>query len=288
MYAALSFNLFIWGSITSMPVIQVSKMNDLKKSLLLAAAVTLIQNIAHIGMGTSDMTGFLICRMNYTYIVLNEANMLQLCMQMFPVIVFEIMFGVYLYRHFCTACVYYFSRQDNRVRWFKKECGKLLGYAFSYYIFCALFNIVVGMAMYHIPISGYHAEAIFYMVALPSLYTFIFTLWINVLSVVLGGQNAFTLMAGVQYLLTFAILLSERDLTLRHMGTWKLYLNPIANMVLEWHSDIASVGEGILEDSFLSWYSLLYYIVFAISSTLVTTVLIRKQDISLENKEERG
>lgn len=287
MYAALSFNLFIWGSITSMPVIQVSKMNDLKKSLLLAAAVTLIQNIAHIGMGTSDMTGFLICRMNYTYIVLNEANMLQLCMQMFPVIVFEIMFGVYLYRHFCTACVYYFSRQDNRIRWFVKECGRLLAYTFSYWIFSALLNIAAGVFVFHVPISGYDAEAIFYMVALPALYTFIFTLWVNVLSVILGGANAAAIMAGIQYLFTFAIMLSNRELTLHRRGTWKLYLNPVANMVQDWHSDVAGI-KGKLEDSFFAWYSLLYYIVVATATIVISTLIIRKQDISLENKEERG
>lgn len=262
-------------------------MNDLKKNFLLAAVVALIQNMVHISSPITNMVGFLMQRMNYIGVYMNEAHMLNLCVQLFQVMVFEIVFGVYIYRHFCTACVYYFSRQDNRKKWFVKECVKLLGYSFSYFVFSALIYLAVGITVCHVPISVEHIEAIFYIIVLPALYTFVFTLWINVLSVVLGGANAFVFMAALQYLLTFLILLSERELTLYNLGTWKLYWNPVANMILDWHSDISGV-QGILEAPFLAHNSLIYYIVITVISILAAMLLIGKQDISLENKEERG
>ena len=40
-------------------------------------------------------------------------------------IAFNLIFGVYIYKNFCTASVYVFSRNSNRIWWFLKQCMQI-------------------------------------------------------------------------------------------------------------------------------------------------------------------
>ena len=45
----------------------------------------------------------------------------QFAVRMSLFIAFNLIFGVYIYKNFCTASVYVFSRNTNRTRWFLKH-----------------------------------------------------------------------------------------------------------------------------------------------------------------------
>ncbi|MCD8118835.1 MAG: hypothetical protein LUE29_05035 [Lachnospiraceae bacterium] len=65
---------------------------------------------------------------------------------MVPIFCFELIFGISLYQHYCTCSVYYFSRQNNRSKWYLMESAKLFGYTAEYmalYVFLSALTAVV-------------------------------------------------------------------------------------------------------------------------------------------------
>lgn len=66
--------------------------------------------------------------------------------QYFPYLVFQAIWGTYLYRRFCTGSIYYFSRMERRGSWYRKEAGKLflmIGIFFIAYLLATM--AVIGM-----------------------------------------------------------------------------------------------------------------------------------------------
>lgn len=68
-------------------------------------------------------------------------ELLSFSIKMAPYFLFELYIGVYLYRHFCTASVYVFSRTIHRTRWYIKECLKICGAGILYQV--ALIGTVI-------------------------------------------------------------------------------------------------------------------------------------------------
>ena len=42
-----------------------------------------------------------------------------------PLFVFQVIFATYIYKHFCSASIYFFSRNANRINWFLREVVKI-------------------------------------------------------------------------------------------------------------------------------------------------------------------
>ena len=53
-----------------------------------------------------------------------------------PLFLFQIFYGSYIYRHFCSASIYFFSRCCSRTRWFLKE-------ALTLYLFAVVYLLAV-------------------------------------------------------------------------------------------------------------------------------------------------
>lgn len=60
---------------------------------------------------------------------------IDITVQLLPYLLFQILFGTYIYRHFCSASYYYFSRCTNRTRWLLKEVISLYSYVLVFLIF---------------------------------------------------------------------------------------------------------------------------------------------------------
>ena len=79
---------------------------------------------------------FALCGGNASYI-----GKIMLCF--FPSVIFQVISGIELYRHFCTGSVYYFSRCVNRKKWYLKEIIHLYLDSTVYFIFLSLSFITV-------------------------------------------------------------------------------------------------------------------------------------------------
>ena len=66
-----------------------------------------------------------------------HAGFIMSIMKMFiPLLLFQILCGSMIYRYFCCASVYYFTRNASRIKWFLLECAKL-------YLTCLSFLIIM-------------------------------------------------------------------------------------------------------------------------------------------------
>lgn len=55
----------------------------------------------------------------------NSGFMVVLITDLFPIFIIQFLEGISIYTHFCIGSVYYFSRQENRKRWYLKEIIKM-------------------------------------------------------------------------------------------------------------------------------------------------------------------
>ena len=63
---------------------------------------------------------------------LNMSELLAFTLRLVPTLVFQACAGISLYRHYCTASVYIFSRIPNRLRWYGREARALAVQALLY------------------------------------------------------------------------------------------------------------------------------------------------------------
>ena len=280
-------------------------MRESGKYALAAMLVSLVQVIRSRTINwTDDMTIYFQRMLNFQVVTISAANMMDLVLGMVPILIFEVLGGVYLYQHFCTANVYYFSRQADRNLWFGKECLKLYGYMVWYYFIMAVGSVlwgelVLGENMPN-PWSVQGVKTACICIGLWGMFTYIFTLLINLLSIKFGSQNATVVVIGVQYFLIMLLgILGARVVGVEEwsvmeagQGYWIIRLNPIANMVVQWHSGIEGFQGLITNDDELVRYPLSYsWIYYGIGILLVMAVgliIVKHHDIGMENKEEQG
>lgn len=100
----------------------------------------------------------------FQYYQFGYTDIVYITTRMLPYLLFLFLFGTYIYKHFCTAGVYVFSRCENRLKWIAKEIAQLFG-------FCVLFTVLI-------PLLVWHWRVWLTMLRLEKLiYTYIFTMW---------------------------------------------------------------------------------------------------------------
>jgi hypothetical protein len=219
--------------------------------------------------------------------------MIMLTLDMMAFFLFQVMFGVKIYRHFCTASIYYFSRCPYRIRWFIREAASLGVLAFIYSsVLLATEMVVAGRVMDIQWDKEFWALVVYEAVAF-TLWLLLTTLAINVVAMryasVVGFAVTFGLqMAGVTLLLLFDRILPLDPGPALQRNAALLKLNPIANLVLCWHSSsVESLDAHInqFQISFDLLGSLYYYGLLLILVVILGCILVKKQEFLMENTE---
>lgn len=213
-----------------------------------------------------------------------------LVMGMIPLFVGEIIFGLHLYSHFCTASVYFFSRQDNRVEWYVKETVCLMGKICIYLLTYLITVFAAGWMVYRdiFPVEG--IRILGYILIYFTLYTFIFSILLNAFSVILGSHLAFPILYVIQLILVLSFMLFESEVPQNGVGLWILKYNPISNIIVSWHSSERLFPELLnrLPIKFGLNSSAVYLAALALGASVIGGIIICTQDIALDNKEELG
>lgn len=206
-------------------------------------------------------------------------------------IIFQVLFGVSIYHHFCVANVYYFSRQCNRIHWYLQEVLKLTIFVILYFSLYIGITISIIMATNYAYFDKLTITALFYILMYQILYTFAFTLLINILSLFWGSSNGFIIVYAMQTFFIFSLTLFDKLLPKK--GIWGVLfrINPISNLVFTWHSSnnkILDDNINMFKINFSLNSSILYFIILNILIIIIGAWFINKIDISLENKEVQG
>lgn len=221
------------------------------------------------------------------YCSLTDLVRFMLCM--IPNVLAIMVLGNQLYRHFCTASIYVFSRCPNRLAWY----GKLLVPLFTQVLVfeTAFVTAAVLTALPRCRIAVSRGD-----VRLLCLHVLIYVLWIsgwvlltNLLAIRFGSSRSFMMVMTVQALCTAALALIhvlEKKQTSKSVIERLLCINPVAHTVLCWHQGAPFAKE--LADSRYALnptVSVLLLLLFLAVVILAGGVIIQKQDLLSENRE---
>lgn len=199
-------------------------------------------------------------------------NDLLVCVDSFiPVILFLFLFGGYLYQDLKIDGIYVFTRNNNRRKWFFQKCMNIAGYTFLYMCFFQIFSIFTAI---HISRRLPNKEGIIFGISVTlmfTLYTYFFTLGINLLAVYVGEKTAFVCMVFLQFCFAEFAIEFERIPIINNFPML-LKLNPAANFICSWNVNTAI-------------FSIMYFFIFIVIIEIVGVFIIENTDLGITDKE---
>ena len=206
-------------------------------------------------------------------------------MRMFPNNIFIIVFGTLMYKHFCTASVYVFTRQTNRITWYTKEVCYLALYTFIFQLASAGVTILVTTIRYDVIWNKSGFVLVAFHIALQSFWLYMLTLTMNIIAIKSGSNFAFLMVAGIQ-ILCIALLgfLQIAENTFENL----IIMNPITRIILGWHSDPHQWFEDVLNSKYNVLFFSHSFIMLGVLAGIITifgAYVIGKHDLLIEDTE---
>ncbi len=215
-------------------------------------------------------------------------ELVELTLRWVPMFVFEMYLGAELYRFFCTASVYIFSRTPRRLSWYAKENAALLLCGLLYQAAYLAGAVIVTSLRYALVPDSPGGVILLSHLAIYTLWTCAFTLLVNLLSILLGSGSAYLIAAGVQLAgisLLSALRLVQDDPA--RMGRL-MGLNPAAHLVLGWHSSADPSVQAALHSPYPGpslGESVLLTAVLWGTVTIIGAFLVKRRDLLTSNAE---
>lgn len=218
-------------------------------------------------------------------------DLISFTIRMLPDYMFELYIGIELYRHFCTASVYVFSRTPNRSRWYIREVLEVAVAVFGYQIIKIFAAMSVTFLRYQIEPDHFGFFLLVFHIIVYSLWVFNVSLLINFISIKYGSNNAFIWIVGIQIFMTALLELVqifESNLTLTKIF---LNVNPIAHLVVGWHTGTIKELKNSLEVTYIRLdfkVTLVTMLAISIFSVIVGMYLVSQHEFLILNANEEG
>lgn len=218
-------------------------------------------------------------------------DLISFTIRMLPDYMFELYIGIELYRHFCTASVYVFSRTPNRSRWYIREVLEVAVAVFGYQIIKIFAAMSVTFLRYQIEPDHFGFFLLVFHIIVYSLWVFNVSLLINLISIKYGSNNAFIWIVGIQIFMTALLELVqifESNLTLTKIF---LNVNPIAHLVVGWHTGTIKELKNSLEVTYIRLdfkVTLVTMLAISIFSVIVGMYLVSQHEFLILNANEEG
>lgn len=209
-----------------------------------------------------------------------------------PFFLYQFYGGIQLYRQFCVASVYVFSRTTNRVKWYFTELWGLCKGLLVLQVFLQGTTLLVAALRWEVMWTTEGWILLGIHVLLFTLWTLTMALGVNLLALIWGSSAGFlvvfALQAGMLAALCTGAKLEPADPALGRL----LFLDPISRLVLGWQSG----GAFGLEDALPAVYghvltlsgSLLLVALMTVAVVILGLVVIQKKDILVSNLETGG
>lgn len=211
---------------------------------------------------------------------------------MLPFFLYQFYGGIQLYRQFCVASVYVFSRTTNRVKWYFTELWGLCKGLVVLQMFLQGTTLLVAALRWEVMWTTEGWVLLGIHVLLFTLWTLTMALGVNLLALIWGSSAGFlvvfALQAGMLAALCTGAKLEPADLAMARL----LLLDPISRLVLGWQSGGALGFEGALPAEYghvltLSG-SLLLLVLILVAVVVLGLIVIQKKDILVSNLETGG
>ena len=209
-----------------------------------------------------------------------------------PLLFFQIIYGIYIYRHFCSASIYFFSRNINRKKWFLTEAVKLYGYTLLYLISMLASGIMVKAFCYNIIWNVEGLLILIYYICIHSLYLFAITLGTNVIAIRFGSSVGFISIVSLNiFFISLYASLGEiiNEDILYTEYTWLFKINPFAHLIFSVHSSGILCVDNEINKYGMSFdlnYSILLFAIVSIAFLILGCIMCEKHEFVKNNIEE--
>ena len=208
-----------------------------------------------------------------------------------PIFVFQILFATNIYKHFCSASIYFFSRNANRIKWYLKEVTNIY---LNSIIFLTVICISEKLFIYMfttIKIDDGAVIIAIYYIAIYSIYLLSTTLAINIVSILFGSNIGFAIVQGI-VLLSVSIFFILGNYVKDNFITEKVKFlikgNLIANLIFPFHSSKINSINNLINIKSIDFdlnYSILYYLIICIVVIVFGGYVVEKYEFIINNKE---
>ena len=222
-------------------------------------------------------------------------EMVDFTTRLLPMYVFEMCFGVMLYRHFCTASVYVFARCPRRLGWYLREVWTLACSVLLFQLLLMASALSVAALRYRVTVDAGGGLLAVCHFAVYAMWTFAMTLLINLFAVWWGSGVSFAVVMGLQ--MVFVALLSLEQTMESISGTEVkpkgslLRFDPAAHLVMGWHSSSIDILDRAIHSSYETismGASLLLCLCLCIAVIVFGAVSITKHDLLISDVEKGG
>lgn len=215
--------------------------------------------------------------------------------RLLPMFVFEVCFGVMLYRHFCTASVYVFARCPRRLGWYLGEVWALACSVLLFQLLLMASALSAAALLYRVTVDAGGVLLAVCHFAVYAMWTFAMTLLVNLFAIWWGSGAAFAVVMGLQ--MAFVALLSLEQTVYACLGTevkpegLLLRFNPAAHLVMGWHCSSIDALDRAIHSSYETIpmeASLLLCLGISITAVLFGGFLVTKHDLLISDVEKGG
>ncbi len=218
-------------------------------------------------------------------------ELISFTMRLLPAFIFEAYAGIMLYRHFCTASIYVFSRYPHRVKWYLGEVFHLSGAVCGFHLILLVTAMLTAAIRWELEIDSAGIALIGYHFLIYSAWAYIMALLVNLSAVFFGSSTAYASMVSIQ--LICIVLLSPMDSLIRHYDgrlSYENFLiwNPAAHLVLGWHDSSVRIVEPILTSSYMQLDlndTLILFLLLGIIITFIGALIIKNHDLLVSDME---
>lgn len=208
-----------------------------------------------------------------------------------PVLIFQILYGTYIYRHFCAASVYYFSRTENKIRWYLKQAVELFILSLLYVVFLLGASLAAASIFNDVVFCKTDMVLGFYFLVIYVLFVFTTTNFINIFSILFSSNIAFIIVNAVQILSMAMFVVADIIFAENEISKKTLYIlfNPIAHLIIRVHtrkneemgSLYSTIGGG-----FDFNISIFVYLAFALIALISGCIIVKHKEVTGSNEQE--
>ena len=218
-------------------------------------------------------------------------ELLGFSLRLIPILAFQALAGIRLYRHYCVASVYVFSRIPRRTSWYLRQVGSIAAWAATYQLFTMMAVIAVAAVRYELVPDDFGVRIFLLHFLVCFLWTVATTMAVNLVAVWRGSDGGFLFVAVVQAALIAAFALLNHFSDDPRLQSLIVRVNPISCLVLGWHSSKSSELSAILASPYGGIYpafSIVYVLILCVIATVVGGVLVSRHDLLASNTETGG
>jgi hypothetical protein len=269
----------------------------MRKSFIICIGVAMLwgafQALFYLGIRGEILLSDIILQYSFSDVSIILVYLIEMSIRLLPFLLFQILFGTYIYQHFCSASIYYFSRCHNRVKWFLKESLKLYVFALIYPMVMVISGTAVTSITNHVVFDKASYILLIYYLLIHSPWLFLTALLMNVIAIRLDSSYGFIVVAGLQLTSVGLLLLWENvwplvDTPNLDKHVFLLHLNPISHLILAWHSSpIVAVNERLnhLNIEFSLNTSVMFFFFISLAVIAFGCFVVKKQEWITLSKE---